>query len=401
MKIVQINQNYNKGSIGRTVAEFHEYLINNGHEDFVFTADDSDESNNVFRIGNTLDHKIHALCSKLFGKQAYFSKMATKKLLSRLSKIKPDLVHLRNLHANYIHLPLLLKYLANNDIPTVITLHDCWFLTGKCCYYTHVNCDKWQTGCYDCPALKYDNNSWFFDTTRTVYQEKKELFSRIKRLAVIGNSSWTTQQARLSYLKNATIVQRIYNWIDMSVFYPRNTERIRNKHNISPDDFVVLGVSQIWKNRKGLNVFISLAKRFKDFKFILVGHLKSEEQLPSNIICIRFTDSVDELCQYYTLADVLLNPSLQETFGKISAEALCCGTPIIVNNATANPELVGDGCGYIVNNNDIEEYSKYMLKVKKCGRNYYKDKCISFAKHNFSKAELIDEYMKVYTKIIK
>lgn len=399
MKIVQINAIYNKGSIGRTTAEIHDALRKEGHISYVFTSVSEDVSNFVYRIGNVFDHKLHSLLSKASGLQAYFSYYATKKLLRELTRIKPDVVHLRNLHANYINLPLLLKYLAKEDIATVLTLHDCWFITGKCCYYTHVNCEKWKTGCHDCSALKFDNVSWFFDRTRKVYNDKKRLFSAIQRLAVIGNSQWTTDQASQSFLNNASFIGRIYNWIDQDVYHYEACEDLRMKHGLN-GKFTILGVSQGWSNRKGLGIFIELANRMPDCIIILVGSMNSKATLPANVISVGRTENIKQLCQYYSLVDVFINPSLQETFGKVSAEALCCGTPIIVNNATANPELVGDGCGYVVNNNNIDEYVSYIYKIAENGKSSYSKKCVAFAKENFDKETNIKEYINLYHKLI-
>lgn len=399
MKIVQINTVFNRGSIGRTTAEIHEALKADGHSSYVFTAINEDADNNVFMIGNSIDHKIHSFFSKLFGLQAYFSILPTYRLVRALKKIAPDVVHLRNLHANYINLPILLKYLAKEDIATVLTLHDCWFITGKCCYYTHVNCEKWKTECHDCPALKFDNVSWFFDRSKKVYNDKKRLFSAIPRLAVYGNSQWTTDQALHSFLKDAKYIGRIYNWIDQDIYHYENCEDLRNTYNLQ-NKFVILGVSQGWSNRKGLDIFIKLANSLPLVKFVLVGKMNSNEQLPDNIISVGQTQNIKELCKYYSLADVFINPSLQETFGKVSAEALCCGTPIIVNNATANPELVGDGCGYVVNNNDISEYVSCLNRIQTAGKGAFSSKCIAFAKENFDRETNIREYINLYHKLI-
>jgi len=400
MIIVQINATYNQGSIGRTTAELHEYIISQGDSSFVFTSTIEDKENYVYRIGNTIDHKIHGFLSKLFGQQAYFSRIPTRNLLRKLDEIKPDVVHLRNLHANYINLPFLLRYLANNDIATVLTLHDCWFITGKCCYYTHVNCDKWKSGCHNCPALKYDNVSWFWDRTKKVYNDKKNLFSAIPRLAVCGNSQWTTDQASQSFLKDALYIGRIYNWIDQDIYHYEDCEDLKIKYNLY-GRLVVLGVSQGWSNRKGLNIFLELAKRLPECIIILIGQMNSTNNLPDNIISVGRTQNIKELCKYYSLADVFVNPSLQETFGKVSAEALCCGTPIIVNNATANPEIVGEGCGYIVNNNNIDEYVSCIDKISKLGKSSYSQNCVSFAKDNFDKKTNINKYIDLYHNLIK
>lgn len=401
MKLVQINANYNKSSIGRTTAELHSWLLSNGHESYVFTPQYDAQGKNVYAVGNLLDHKLHSIMSRLTGLQAYFSIISTHKLIRKLDDIRPDIIHLRNLHGNYINLPLLLSYISKNDIACVITLHDCWLFTGHCCYYTKANCDKWKTGCHDCPTIKEDNPSWFFDFSKKIYNDKKRLFSNIKRLAVLGNSKWTMNQAEQSMLKNASIVEYVYNWIDQEKFYPRNTFEFWKNLNIQDTDFVILGVCDGWSQKKGLDVFLEIAKLLPDYKILLVGGIREEITLPSNIINIDKTHNNDELCEYYTHADVLLNPSLQETFGKVSAEALCCGTPIVVNRATANPELVGEGCGYIVDNNNIHEYLKYIKIIQGKGKKGYSDAAIRFAAENFDKETNILANIEIYTRLIK
>jgi hypothetical protein len=122
-----------------------------------------------------------------------------------MKKLKPDIVHLQNLHGNYINLKRLLTYLGENDIPTVLTLHDCWFFTGMCCHYTVDKCYKWENECFECPQLHKENKSWFFDRTRKIFNDKKKWFCSIPRLAVIGVSDWITNEAKRSFLFSALI----------------------------------------------------------------------------------------------------------------------------------------------------------------------------------------------------
>lgn len=399
MKVLQINAVSGIGSTGRTSVELADFLNSNGHEGYIAYS-----SGFIYRkgykIGSWFDAKIHGLLSRIWGQQAYYSLNATKKLLNHINVEKPDIVHLRNLHANFINLNILLNYLAVMDIPTVITLHDCWFYTGKCTHYTLDGCYKWQTNCGGCPRLKKDNPSWFFDRTRKMHQEKKNWFGKIPRLAVVGVSDWITNEAKGSFLSSASIIRRIYNWIDLSVFTPKDTLWLKKKYDLC-ETYVVLGVSSRWSNNKGFKIFLDLADNIPpDIKIILVGKIDSNVSLPKNIIHFGETHSALELANYYSLADVYLHLSKEETFGKTIAEAISCGTPAIVPNATACPEVLGPECGIVINDTDIESIIKALEKIRKEGKNYYSNSCINHANKYFNKSHLIEEYIALYEELI-
>jgi glycosyltransferase involved in cell wall biosynthesis len=57
---------------------------------------------------------------------------------------------------------------------------------------------------------------------------------------------------------------------------------------------------------------------------------------------VIFTGSVDDLAEYYRLADVYATASLHEGFGVPPIEAMACGVPVVASRATAHPEVIGD-----------------------------------------------------------
>ncbi|MHA6533613.1 glycosyltransferase [Paenibacillus sp. BAC0078] len=400
MKVLQINAVSVIKSTGRICSEISDYLNDTNEEGYIGYSYGLPYKNS-FKVGTSLEIKMHALYSRFFGLQAYYSKKGTKKLLDFISDLKPDVVHLHNLHANYINLRMLLHFLAKEDIPTVLTLHDCWFYTGKCTHYTVSNCNRWETGCGNCPRLKKDNPSWFFDRTKKMHKDKREWFSMIPRLGVVGVSDWITFEASKSFLSSAQFVKRIYNWINTDEFKPVNTDRI--KHELGLDNkFIILGVASGWSNNKGIEKFVELASMIEeDTAIVLVGKLNEKTSLPKNIIHKDETHNINELVEYYSIADVFVNLSLEESFGKVTAEALACGTPIVVMNSTANPELVGNGCGYVIENNDMECILDTIHKVKKNGKIKYASNCIEYAKMNFDKNARIADYLSVYKELIK
>lgn len=400
MKVLQINAVSKIRSTGRICAELSNYLNDNGYEGYIAYSDGLPYEKG-YKIGTTIDTKLHALNSRVFGIQAYFSRLSTKKLLKYIESLEPDVVHLHNLHGNYINLKMLLNYLAEKNIPTILTLHDCWFYTGKCTHYTIDGCYKWQTGCENCTKLKKDNKSWFFDRTKKMYNDKKEWLGQIPRLAVVGVSDWITNEARKSFLSSAKVLIRIYNWIDINDFKPVETHMLRLKLGLK-EKFIILGVASEWNEAKGLGKFVELANKLQDdLLIILVGKISTSINLPSKLINIKETNNVKELVEYYSMADVFINFSLEESFGKVTAEALACGTPVIVTNSTANPELVRNGCGHILNKSNTESVINVISIVRKNGKEYYSKNCIDFANVNFNRNERVFDYIMLYQKISK
>lgn len=398
MKIVQINACYEYGSTGRTCYEIHSYLLEHGYDSYKFYAKPQSNSDSFDLIGNWLDHKLHAFFSRLLGRQAYFSTIPTYNLVRKLKTIEPDVVILRNFHSNYVNLPILTKYLAENNIPTIIVLHDCWFFTGHCFHYTEVGCNKWQSECNNCPIIKKDKTSWFFDTSRSVFNHRRKMLTSIPRLAIVGVSEWITNEARKAPIfNNALKFQRIYNWINLKVFYPRETSTLRQKFGIKESDFVALGVAMSWDYHKGYETYLEIAKQLPSIKIVMIGN-QPNAKLPVNVISVPITSSTDELAQYYSMADVLFNFSIQETFGKVAAEALACGTPLIVNDATANPELPGE-CGLVIKHNNVQQVIEAVRKIQSKGKDFYKQACVERANTLFEKDRNIKQYIQLFKEI--
>lgn len=159
MKVMQINAVYASGSTGYIVSDIHTLSIENGIDSYVAYSTSPlarNEIVNGYQVGNTIGKKIHALLGRINGKQAYFSKIATWNLLKYIETVEPDIVHLHNLHSNFIYLNMLLDYLAKKRIKTIITLHDCWFYTGGCFHYVSARCEGWLKECGHCPKKKKD-----------------------------------------------------------------------------------------------------------------------------------------------------------------------------------------------------------------------------------------------------
>lgn len=403
MKILQINAVYGRLSTGSNVSEMNAAFRAQGHTCVAaYGAGTVQVPEQEYKIGTLFGQKLHALLSRVIGLQGYFSSYATRKLLTFMDEFQPDVVVLNNLHANYIHLPMLLKYLAKKDIATVAVLHDCWLYTGKCCYYSAAGCEKWKTRCGDCPAKKQYNKSWFFDFSRKMHQDREKLFGAIPRLGVVAVSDWLLTQALQSpVFVNAREMTRIHNWIDARVFAPADITEYKKTLDLA-DKKILLSVAAMWEKRKGLDELSWIAGQLKeDEQLIIIGKLEKKDRLPSNVIYIPQTQSKEELIRYYSMADVFLQPSVEETFGKVTAEALSCGTPVVCYDSTANPELVGEGCGEIVPVKDKESMLRQVRKILQSGKKQYTGTCRAFAEERFDTRRIFSEYLQMFETLQK
>lgn len=400
MKIVQINAVCDTGSTGRICRELNDSLMQQGHEGIVLYGNGRSEYPVARKVAGQLGVKAHGLLSRLLGKNAAYSPFATNRIIRIIRSFRPDVVHLHNLHGNFVSLKPLLRYLAGNDIPTVITLHDCWFYTGKCTHYTAVGCYRWQTGCHDCPKLRADIPSFWFDRTGEMWEEKKKLFGAIPRLAVVGVSDWITNEARKSFLNDAKILRRIYNWIDLDVFYPRGKET-REAFGIQEDKFAILCIGAGWsENAPKTRDLLALAGKLgDDCQIILAGAVHFADKLPDNVICVGYISDTDRLAKLYSACDVYVHLSREDTFGKVIAEALACGTPAVVYNSTACPEIVGEGCGFAVETGDVDAVLGAIETVKNLGKDRFQISCTEAAGKNFSKNILIEETFALYSEL--
>lgn len=390
-KLVQINVTCN-GSTGRIMNQIQQTAENEGWEAYSFFGRGKPANENCYKITNMVDVLYSVFLTRVFGLHGYGCKRATKKLIKNIEKINPDVIQLHNIHGYYINIKILFDYLKKCNKKIVWTLHDCWAFTGHCSHFDYVKCDKWKTQCQKCIQKNQYPKSIIKDKSYTNYLLKKETFNDVKNMILITPSEWLAKNVKESFLQEYK-VKVINNGIDLKIFKP--TESNFRKENELEDKFVILGVANIWNERKGLNVFIELSKKLDErYKIVLVGlKHKQIKKLPKNIIGIQPIDDIKKLVEIYTMADLFINPSTEETMGLTTVEAMACGTYVLVNNKTAIPEVINKYSGDIVNNNNIEQYIEKIYKLK--DKLYKSEECIKQAQ-KYDHLKKYNEYLKIY-----
>jgi len=400
-KLVQINATCNWGSTGRIAEQIGLLAKRSGWNCYIVHGaryvNNSDL--NAIPVGTKKDDFLHALKSKLLGGHGLGSKCATKRLVKKLREIKPDIVHLHNIHGYYINYLILFKYLSEADIPVVWTLHDCWSMTGHCTHFDKIGCERWKTGCYSCPQKEAQYGTILINNCKRNWVLKKRCFSSIRNLTMVPVSKWMEKIVEQSYLKNAKI-HIINNGIDLNVFHPVKTD-LRKRLRISEDKTVILGIASDWDEEKGLTELIKLSSN-PAYQVILIGFTSEQaKNIPSDMIAIQHTSNQQELVEYYSIADMLVNPTYNDTFPTVNIESLACGTPVVTYRTGGSPEIISLETGIVVNRGDYDALVEAIVTCCINGKEYYSDACIERATKNFNKDERFKDYILLYESLLK
>ena len=398
-KLLQINVCLNL-STGKIAQQIGDLAISKGWESWIAYSGRQKEvpsQSHLIRVGSFVDSCIHYAENRLLDNEGLSSRRETKKLLKRIDEIKPDIVHLHNIHDHYLNYSLLFKYLADKKIPVVWTQHDQWATTGHCCYNL-VGCERWKDECHDCPLSKW----YSLDRSNRNFRLKKQLLADIPSLTIIPVSEWLGDNIRQSHLKDRDI-QVIHNGIDINTFSPQPTNA-HERYGIKKGKKIVLGVAAVWNVRKGLNDFYELAKRLPadEFAIVIVGQRTEEIKKVENgcqMVFVNRTQNALELAQLYSSASVFVNPTYQDNYPTTNLEAIACGTPVITYNTGGSPEAVDDKTGVVVEQGNVEALADAIRKMKE--NPLYSEDCRKRAEEHFDKDKCFEEYIELYQRLIR
>lgn len=404
MNIVQLNLTYGIGSTGKIMRDLADVIETNEHNCYM-VAGYSNEKNNsklfCFNKGNALNAiRKDILISRITGEMGYRNSKKTIEAMKWIDSKNPDVIHLHNIHGDWINVNILFKYIKEKNIPVVWTLHDCWSFTGRCSYFDSYGCDAWKTGC----KIKCENKiyplTYFFDKTEKMWKDKKSWFTNVNKMMLITPSKWLNDYLSESYLKDYP-KKVIHNGIDISIFHPINDESFYLSG--CNDKKIILGVANSWTERKGLKDFIRLNELLdkKRYQIVLVGLNENQlKSLPNTIIGIGKTNNQRELVSLYSNASVFVNPTYQDNFPTTNLEAIACGTPVITYNTGGSPESVLNGVGFVVEKGDIKGLLSKIVYVCE-NPTLFREKCITVGKELFNKNNNYLSYIDIYNDIIK
>lgn len=397
MKILQVNVARNQGSTGRIAEQIGVCARKSGWDAYIAHGARyvGPTTLHAYQISSKVEEYIHCgIFSSVLGRTGKGSIGATKRFVQYLQEVKPDIVHLHNIHGHYVNYEILLSNLAEMNIPTIWTLHDCWPLTGHCAYFDSVDCQKWRTGCKDCELIKDFPKSLFFDTSASEHSNKIRLINNMPNLTFVPVSNWLAEIVMQSKIGKDYRIEVIHNGVDLDIFKPLSPQKRKT------NKFKILGVADGYDERKGLNDFNKLSEILgDDYEITMVGLQQNEfSKVSSRIKGLGRTSSVEELVRMYNEADVYLNLTYSDNFPTTNIEALACGTPVITYKTGGSPEAVDSKTGVVIEPGDIEGVASAIAEMK--GNPFSSDDCRHRAELHFDKNKCFEKYIELYNQVI-
>lgn len=385
-----INITCNQGSTGKIAEQVGIMMQNKGWN--VYYAHGARRVNpsqlKTIPFSSVRAEYMHALRSRLFDEDGLGSEKETRFLVDQIKTIKPDIIHIHNIHGYYLNYKILFEYLNKTNIQIIKTLHDCWDFTGHCPHFVTANCEKWKSECFDCPLSKKAYPKSFFDMSIRNYRFKAKYIVGNQNLHLVPVSYWLEGLLRQSMYKGKDI-RVIQNGIDLSVFKPFVKE--------NDGKFKIIGVANVWNDNKGYPDVLLLRKKLDLdlFDITLVGlSQKQIKELPKGINGIASTSNQEELAELYSQSDVLINPTYADTFPTINLEALACGTPVITYRTGGSPEAVDENTGLVVDQGDIDALAAAIRQMKE--HPLSSAVCRKRAEELFNKDKCFQKYIELY-----
>ncbi|WP_119037226.1 glycosyltransferase family 4 protein [Hephaestia caeni] len=143
----------------------------------------------------------------------------------------------------------------------------------------------------------------------------------------------------------------------------------RRAHGIGDDEMAIGFLGRLVKE-KGLDIFAEvvtdLARRGVPHKVLVIGEGPARDWFENQVPEAVFAgfQSGDDLGRAVASMDVFFNPSITETFGNVTLEAMAAGVPVVAARATGAVDLIDEGVtGFLVPPREVSGYSQAIERI--------------------------------------
>ncbi len=365
------------GGSGILATELGKALAQKGHEVHFITSSQPIRLSDEYQK-NLFFHKVEAWDYPLFGDSKPYALALAVKMAEIFKQEKLDLLHVHYAVPHAISAYLAQQMMAPANVPIVTTLHGT-----------------------DVTLVGKDDS--YRDITR---------FSLNKSTVVTAVSDYLRELTEVEF-KPEIEISRVHNFVDTDRFKP-----ISNKDSVKESFFSCCGINRettiylhlsnfrpVKRTEDVIRTFYKIQKEITNSFLVMAGdgpELNACRELAEELgvmTKVRFLGNQADIVSLVQIADVVLFPSLLESFGLVPLEAMSCEVPVIASRSGGVPEVVEDGfCGYLADVGDIDEMAEKAILLgkdkilrQKLGKNG-RERSIKL----FSKEAIVSEYEKKY-----
>lgn len=261
-------------------------------------------------------------------------------LASAVKSLAPDVVNMHWVCNGYLAIETLPKF----NRPLVWTLQDMWPMTGGCHY--NQDCNRYQDRCGNCPQLKSGQDN---DLSRKIWLRKRQAWKGLN-LTIVTPSTWMQSCVQSSSLAQELRVETIPFGLDTQTYKVHDKVFARQVLNLPQDKKIITfgALAATSDKRKGFDLLakalrsLSRAGLAEDVEVSIFGASAPETPVDLGFKMHYLGHLNDDLSLslVYSAGDVMIVPSLQESFGQTVSEALACGTPVVAFAATGPKDIV-------------------------------------------------------------
>ena len=400
MKVLTINSTYDTGSTGKIIFDLSHDLT--GKVDFYKCYQGGPASSiDRYRISSRPVAIFYYLLARLIGLKHSTGILPTLMLIHKIKKNKPDIVHVHCPSRNTVHLPLLINFLKNSKIPTIITNHAEFFYTGNCSH--SIDCLKFQSGCGNCNYLFDPCRKYLFDRTAKEWKLMKNAFDNARNFTMVAVSPWVQSRIKISPITSHLKTLTIINGINTDLFSFASNQEIKIDDFFDQSDFILHVTSSFSddiNDLKGGVYILELAKRMPSQKFAVIGNFRisNPEIVPENIKLLGHIGDQLLLAEYYRRAKLTVLSSKRETFGMACAESLCCGTPVVGFKAGGTESIGLDGFCEFTDYGSSE--ALHQLAVKWLVKSFDRMQISELARKKYSSETMSQDYYSLYKQVL-
>ena len=326
---------------------------------------------------------------------------STRKLIKVIEREKPDIVHLHCINGYFVNIYKIVDYLKKKQIKTVLSLHAEFMHTANCGHA--FECERWKTGCGHCTRFKQETKSLFIDGTHRSWQLMKDAFEDFGSNIIVSSVSvWLMNRAKQSPIMSDLEHCVVFNGLNTEIFRYRNFKDEYEKYKEGYKGIIFHAtpfLSSDPNHLKGGYYVIELAKTMPNYHFLIAGNYDNSINIPSNVTLLGRLADQETLAKFYSISDITILTSKKETFSMVTAESLCCGTPIAGFKAGAPETISIPEYSKWVEYGDIKSLRNAVLEILKMDIN--KDELSNLAKTLYDRKVMVENYINVYKRLLK